>query len=121
MTNRCAFDDIIGQARATGYLRAAVEKDAVSHAYLFVGPLGVGKKTAARALACALVCADQGCGGCAACRRVQRALRQRFQAISPARCDTARDSGGSSTHGPFAACEARAHRPSSPSFSPRSP
>lgn len=83
MTGRCAFDDLIGQARAAGFLRSAVANDAVSHAYLFVGPSGVGKKTAARALACALVCDDHGCGGCPACRRVQRGFHPDVRELAP--------------------------------------
>ena len=46
--------------------------DHVSHAYLFVGPPGAGKKSAARAFACALFCDDGGCGTCGACARVKR-------------------------------------------------
>lgn len=66
----CVWDELVGQRRAATYLRRAVEAGRVAHAYLFVGPTGVGKKTAARALACALLCGDNGCGGCPACRRV---------------------------------------------------
>jgi DNA polymerase-3 subunit delta' len=40
------------------------------HAYLLVGPAGVGKRSAARAFAAALLCADGGCGACEVCRRV---------------------------------------------------
>ena len=49
----------------------------VAHAYLFVGPPGAGKKTAASALACALLCDDDGCGACAACYRVRAGLPPR--------------------------------------------
>jgi DNA polymerase-3 subunit delta' len=67
----CVWDSLIGQTRAVGFLRAAAESGAVSHAYLFVGPNGSGKKSAARALACAVFCSDGGCGSCPACRRVR--------------------------------------------------
>ena len=83
MTVKCAFDDLIGQSRAAGFLRSAVTNDAVSHAYLFVGPPGVGKKTAARALACALVCDDNGCGACPDCRRVQRGSHPDVRQLTP--------------------------------------
>lgn len=77
------WDDLVGQRRATGYLRNAVASGTVSHAYLFVGPTGAGKKSAAKALACALFCGDDGCGGCAACRRVRDATHPDFHVLAP--------------------------------------
>jgi DNA polymerase-3 subunit delta' len=70
MARPCVWDELPAQTRVVGYLRRAVSSDAVSHAYLFVGPTGSGKKTAAKALACALFCDDGGCGTCPACYRV---------------------------------------------------
>jgi DNA polymerase-3 subunit delta' len=54
---------------------AAWRKGRLGHAYLFVGPAGVGKHTLARELARALLCetpskALQACGRCAACALV---------------------------------------------------
>lgn len=46
-----AFEDIIGQSAITTSLSNAVEKKDFSHAYLFTGPRGVGKTSAARILA----------------------------------------------------------------------
>jgi DNA polymerase III subunit delta' len=48
--------DLVGQDRAVAHLQAAVERPA--HAYLLVGPEGSGKRAAARALAGALLAAD---------------------------------------------------------------
>jgi DNA polymerase III subunit delta' len=62
------FDEIVGQEPAVAHLRAAVA--APVHAYLLVGPPGSGKRTAAVALATALLCPDGGCGVCETCRRV---------------------------------------------------
>jgi DNA polymerase III subunit delta' len=62
------FDEIVGQESAVAHLRAAVA--APVHAYLLVGPPGSGKRTAAVALAAALLCPDGGCGECPTCRRV---------------------------------------------------
>ncbi|MDZ4178150.1 MAG: DNA polymerase III subunit delta' [Coriobacteriia bacterium] len=73
----------MGQRKAAGYLRRAVEAGTVSHAYLFVGPTGTGKKTAARALACALFCADGGCGSCGACRRVRGGTHPDLHLVAP--------------------------------------
>jgi DNA polymerase III subunit delta' len=47
---------LIGQPRAEEILARALARDRVSHAYLFVGPAGVGKTTAAILLAQAVNC-----------------------------------------------------------------
>jgi DNA polymerase-3 subunit delta' len=46
---------IIGQDRAVGLLEDALTSGRVHHAWLFVGPSGVGKRTAAEALAATLL------------------------------------------------------------------
>ena len=79
----CVWDDLVGQKRAATYQRRAAEGDSVSHAYLFIGPTGAGKKTAARALACALFCDDGACGVCSACRRVRSGTHPDFHLVSP--------------------------------------
>jgi DNA polymerase III subunit delta' len=68
----CVWDDIVGQERVARFLRSAVDGDHVSHAYLSVGPPGAGKGTAARAMACAILCDDGGCGACGECYRIRR-------------------------------------------------
>lgn len=61
------FARVVGQERAVAHLRAAVR--APVHAYLLVGPPGTGKRSAARALAAALLCPRGGCGECDVCVR----------------------------------------------------
>lgn len=80
---RSVWDDLVGQPRAARFLRNAVESERVSHAYLFVGPPGVGKKSAAKAFACALLCDDGGCGNCSACSRVRRGVHPDVHLIEP--------------------------------------
>jgi len=48
-----------------------------------VGPPGAGKKTAARAFACALYCEDHGCGGCPTCYRVRHGHHPDVHIITP--------------------------------------
>lgn len=79
----CAWDDIVGQPKALAFLRGTVVSQRVSHAYLFVGPPGAGKKTAARAFACALFCEDGGCGACPACTRVKRGVHPDVRVLVP--------------------------------------
>ena len=65
--------DIAGQDQATALLLRAVASGRLSHAMLFDGPDGVGKRSAALGLALALCCPEQpnlGCGACDVCRRV---------------------------------------------------
>jgi DNA polymerase-3 subunit gamma/tau len=69
------FTDLIVQDHVAAALRGAVAQGRVAHGYLFAGPRGVGKTTAARILAMALNCeqrtsAGEPCGVCDSCRRI---------------------------------------------------
>jgi DNA polymerase-3 subunit gamma/tau len=68
------FDEIAGQTHVTRTLRNAIKLGRVHHAFLFSGPRGVGKTTAARALARALNCVQgptpDPCGECASCTEI---------------------------------------------------
>ena len=50
-----SFDDILGQDRAVSFLKALLESGRLSGSYLFAGPVGVGKRLAARRFAQALL------------------------------------------------------------------
>ena len=69
------FGELRGQDHVSLALRNAVRGDRVSHAYLFSGPRGTGKTSAARILAKALNCEDlqdgEPCGTCTSCVQVQ--------------------------------------------------
>lgn len=70
------WDDLVGQSEVVSSLRRAASRAAepgatgVSHAWLFTGPPGSGRSTAARAYAAALQCEQLGCGSCHSCRTV---------------------------------------------------
>ncbi|MEG0254428.1 MAG: DNA polymerase III subunit gamma/tau [Vagococcus sp.] len=50
------FDDMVGQKMITQTLKNAIIQDKVSHAYLFTGPRGTGKTSAAKVFAKAINC-----------------------------------------------------------------
>ena len=68
------FAQIVGHTRALDLLRRAVSRRSVPQSLLFAGPEGVGKRTAAIALAQAVNCPQptvdgDACGACNTCRR----------------------------------------------------
>ncbi|MDY0087027.1 MAG: DNA polymerase III subunit delta' [Coriobacteriia bacterium] len=83
MTKACVWDELVGQRKVADHLAAAVRRGAISHAYLFVGPAGTGKKSAARALACAILCNGDACGACEICRRVKRGAHPDVRTVQP--------------------------------------
>ncbi|RLY91729.1 DNA polymerase III subunit delta' [Kocuria tytonicola] len=63
------WDEVVGQPRVVEQLQRAARDNEPTHAWLFTGPPGSGRSTAARALAAALLCEHgTGCGQCHACR-----------------------------------------------------
>ncbi len=70
------LSDLIGQEGAVQRLVRLVTSDRLPHALLFEGPEGVGKFTAAQALAASLLCRrpprpGDACGECSACVKVE--------------------------------------------------
>jgi DNA polymerase-3 subunit delta' len=62
------FGGVVGQEAALAQLRAATTRPV--HAYLLVGPPGLGQRAMARGFAAMLLCPRGGCGQCEVCRRV---------------------------------------------------
>lgn len=72
------FAELVGQSHIVLALQDAVkasrngeESQEMTHAWLFTGPPGSGRSSAAIAFAAALICPEEGCGTCIDCRSAQ--------------------------------------------------
>jgi DNA polymerase-3 subunit delta' len=68
------FDDLVGQEHiieilqsATAGSREGAQTQEMTHAWLFTGPPGSGRSSAAVAFAQSLICSNGGCGTCSDC------------------------------------------------------
>ena len=80
------FADIIGQQKILALLRLALANGRLHHAYLLLGPEGVGKHTVAVAFAKAIHCSESDndfCGGCVNCSRIAGGNHPDVRVIEP--------------------------------------
>ncbi|MGI5206266.1 DNA polymerase III subunit delta' [Spirillospora sp. CA-108201] len=80
------WDDLVGQEPVIAQLSSAAERTGgLAHAWLFTGPPGSGRVTAARAFAAALQCTEtpRGCGHCASCHQVLQGTHADVEVVRP--------------------------------------
>jgi|GEM_PF-946744 len=80
------FADVLGHDRAISALRRAVRTDRPHHAYLLLGPRGVGKRTIASALTSSLLCErsqGEACGDCPACSKLRQSAHTGLMQVTP--------------------------------------
>lgn len=83
------FQQIVGQERVVRMLRGSLQSGRLSHAYLFSGPPGTGKRKAAHVFAQAVLCTadidagDKPCGACVECRKVDNGNHPAVHIIEP--------------------------------------
>lgn len=84
---RPILDELVGQDRARHHLVEAVQAGRLHHAYLLVGPEGVGKRLLARGMAQLLLCSHtrdgRACSQCPACRQVARTSHPDLHWVEP--------------------------------------
>jgi len=86
------FSSVFGHRRQLALLSRAIARDTLPPALLFAGPVGVGKRRVAMAVARAINCLEprstgeferDACGKCAACRRIGRGVHPDVIMIEP--------------------------------------
>ena len=94
-----SFQDIVGQGEAVERLQRTMTGSRMPHALIFAGPAGVGRRTAATALAAVLLCHGEkgdrhlfgttekepvpifACGQCTSCRMMSAGTHPDFQLV----------------------------------------
>ena len=104
---RPVLEGIPGQDDALAFLDRAADRP--SHAYLFSGPEGSGKRLGAVAFAAALLCREGGCGECRDCRLAVGDRHPNLVVLEPEGRDI-RVGEGPDDHGTARWLVSRAHR-----------
>jgi DNA polymerase-3 subunit delta' len=81
-----SFQSITGQDRAARMLQNGLLRRKVSHAYIFSGPLGTGRRQMALTFAKAIFCTEQNgdaCNVCLECRKADNSNHSNLHWVSP--------------------------------------
>jgi DNA polymerase-3 subunit delta' len=72
-----SFKEVKGHEHQIEHLRRAIESERMSHAYLFAGLEGIGKRLVAQSFAQAINCRElpgEGCGVCTPCKKINQQI-----------------------------------------------
>jgi DNA polymerase III subunit delta' len=82
-----SFEGLKGQDSAVSHLKSSLKNNRISHAYIFSGPDGVGKRLAALSFAKALNCDSAGsgepCDQCASCKKIDSSTHPDIFILKP--------------------------------------
>ncbi len=81
-----AFRDIVGHEQVKYLLQQTLRRSEFAHAYLFVGPAGVGKRLTALTFSKAICCSEAEadcCDRCATCRRIDQGVYPDLTLVEP--------------------------------------
>lgn len=99
------WERLVGQQDTVHLLQRAVSDaqqvppgPGMTHAWLFVGPPGAGRSTAASLLAAGLECSQSGCGTCNDCRDVLRDVHDDVVRFVPQQLQITRDEAANLIH-----------------------
>lgn len=81
------WETVRGHSKQVEMFRRSLARGRLSHAYLFVGPAGIGKRLFARCLAACLLCPQiedaqlKACGECPSCRQMHAGTHPDFYVV----------------------------------------
>lgn len=87
-----SFKNIKGQDSAINFLKGAVSDQRIAHAYIFLGPEGVGRRMTALNFAKALNCGKKDaepCDSCPSCRKIDSGTHPDVFMVTPEEDETA--------------------------------
>ena len=82
-----SFNEITGQKKSKNILSSQLKADKIPHAYIFIGPEGIGRKKTAYELAKSLNCTGEKkdgfdpCGECSSCQKISKNIHPDVQLI----------------------------------------
>lgn len=80
------FSEIIGQDNVVNSLKNILSTENINHAYIFSGPVGIGKTTVAKVFSTTLLCEnskEDSCNDCIACKTMSLGTNPDFHIIEP--------------------------------------
>lgn len=101
---------LAGHDEAVASLGRSLAVGRLAHAYLFEGPVGIGKTALARALARAVNCREPGapCGACSICRRIEAMTFSDVELVGPTGpCDVSEHDHAAETGRDIRICQVR--------------